>query len=401
MFDQGVYRHFIDWLRQAWWDMPERGELMPLMMARYTPEEASLLTSMPFSGKSLEELAELKQMDRTELGKQLDALTKKGLVYRFIKGDTARYRLNDGFFILRTAGWHGRTDDVTKTISPLINQYYYHGLFNQYDYTPIKGLRALPIQGTIEDTRQILPYEEIAKVLDSVDYFTVSTCPCRHRKNIDPDSPNCQYPGPGGSIEVCLHFDKLGHYIVENGMGREITRQEAEDILRQCAEAGLVHGLSNWEEGPDTLCNCCRDCCIFLEAFHKLGHTEGHTPSNYRVRNNSETCIGCGLCVKRCPMEAMRLEDFSEARGRTTTVSDEENGTTKELKNKSGKVSVVNPDLCIGCGVCAYKCPTNSLVLERREVIKHPPKNEHEHVRLVMADFATYRAQRGQGETKS
>ncbi len=390
MSEQEVYQRFIDWLRQAWWDLPEADELMPLMMARYTPEEASLLTGMPFSGKSLEELAEMKQMDRTELGKQLDALTEKGLVYRFVRGDTVRYRLNDGFFILRTAGWHGRTDDVTKTISPLINQYYYHGMFDQYDYTHVKGLRALPIEETIDDDRQILPYEEIAKVLDSIDYFTVSICPCKHRKNLDPDFPDCKYP-----TEVCLHFDRLGHYIVENGLGREITRQETEEILRQCAEVGLVHAVSNWEEGPDTICNCCKCCCVFLEAFHKLKHAEGINTSNYRVRTNDETCIGCGLCVKRCPMEALRLEELPETKGRITVVATENKNGKKELKNKSGKVSVANTDLCIGCGVCAYKCPTNSLVLERREVIEHPPKNEREHVTLVMADFATYRAQRG------
>jgi MinD superfamily P-loop ATPase len=56
-------------------------------------------------------------------------------------------------------------------------------------------------------------------------------------------------------------------------------------------------------------------------------------------------------------------------------------------------VSVLNPDLCIGCGVCAYKCPTQSLVLERREVIEHPPKNARENMMLITADFAAGRAQ--------
>ena len=395
MSEQEVYQRLIDWLNQGWWQLPEADELMPLMMARYTPEEASLLTGMPFSGRNLEELAEMKQMDPAELRQRLDVLTRKGLVFRVVRGDTVRYSLNDAFFIWRTAGWAGRTDERDKAIAPLMNQYYYHGFFDQYDLTHLKGLRVLPIQEVIEGVPQILPYEEVVKVLDSIDYFTVSTCPCRHRKNVDPESPDCKYP-----TEVCLHFGRLGHYIVENGMGREITRQETEEILRQCAEVGLVHGVDNWQEGVTTICNCCRCCCIFLEAFHKLKHSGSLTPSSYQVRTNSETCIGCGLCVKRCPMEAMRLEDFPGAKNRITKVAAKNKNGEVELKNKAGKVAAVNPDLCIGCGVCAYKCPTKSLVLERREVIEEPPKNAREYVGLVMADFAAARAQSGQGGDK-
>jgi len=386
MSEQEIYQRLIDWLNQGWYRFREADELMPLMMAMYTPEEASLLTGMPFSGKWLEELAEMKQMDPAELRPKLDALARKGLIFRTVKGDSVRYSLNDAFFIWRTFGWPGPTDEWAKNISPLMNQYYYHGFYDDYDHTHLKGLRTLPISETIEDTRQILPYEEVVKVLDAQDYFTVSICPCRHRKNIDPESPNCPYP-----TETCLHFGRLGHYIVENGLGREITRQETEEILRQCAEVGLVHGISNWQEQADTICNCCRCCCIYLEAVHKLKHAEGMSPSNYRVRINSETCIGCGLCVKRCPMEAIRLEDSPEAKGRITVVTAKKG--EKELKNKAGKISVVNTDLCIGCGVCAYKCPTNSLVLERREVIEHPPQDAREYARLVMEDFAAARAQ--------
>ena len=137
-----------------------------------------------------------------------------------------------------------------------------------------------------------------------------------------------------------------------------------------------------------------------LEAFHKLKHAEGFTPSNYRVRTNDETCIGCGLCVKRCPMEAIQLQDAPEVKGRITTVVEKKKGNKKELKNKTGKLSIVDPDLCIGCGVCAYKCPTKSLVLEHRDTIEHPPKDAREYTKLVMADFATARAQREQGKAK-
>ena len=147
MSQQEIYQHFMDWLKQTWWGLPEADELVPLIMAQYTPEEASPLTGMPFSesmhsrfsATSLEELAKMKQMDPAELGKRLDALAKKGLVYRIVEGDTVHYSLNDHFFAGRAEGWHGRTDERSKTIAPLMNQYYYHGMYDQYNYTLSKA----------------------------------------------------------------------------------------------------------------------------------------------------------------------------------------------------------------------------------------------------------------------
>lgn len=395
MSEEEIYERLRDWLKKTWNALPETDELLPLIKATYTPEEASILIDMPFSGRNLEDLAKMKQTSPEDLRQRLDEMALKGFVFRTVKGDTVRYSLNDAFFVnYRGTFWPGRMDKRNKSIAPLANQYYYHGMWDQFEHTSHKGLRTLPIQGTIKDTREILPYEEVLKVLDQLDYFTVSTCPCRHRKNLDPDYPDSDYP-----METCLHFGRLGHYIVENNMGREITRQETEEILRKSAEAGLVHGVSNMQEAPDTLCNCDPHCCLMFEAFHKLKHAEGMAPSNYRVRINSETCIGCGLCVKRCPMDALNLEDCPEAKERVTAVDVAGEKEKKELKNKSGKISVVNPDFCIGCGVCAYKCPSKSLILEKLDAIRHPPKDMREYMRLFMADLAE--AQSTAGEKRS
>jgi ferredoxin len=64
----------------------------------------------------------------------------------------------------------------------------------------------------------------------------------------------------------------------------------------------------------------------------------------------------------------------------------------KELKNKKGKVSVANINVCIGCGVCAYKCPTKSLKLERREAIEHPPKDAGEWMKQWFDDHKAAQA---------
>ena len=364
MAEQEIYEEFIDWLGKTWWGLPESEQLLPLIQARYTVEEAKFLTGFPFTGRSLEELADLNSTTPDQLRPYLDELARKGLLFKREADSTFRYSLNDSYFVFfRSAFWPGKDDEASQRMAPHVNKYYFDGSYDQYVTAHAKGLRALPINKTIEDPREILPYEDVVKVLDNFEYYSVSTCPCRHRKNLDDDSHTCKKP-----IGNCLHFDTLGRYCVENGLGREITREETERILKESADAGLVHGISNWREKPDTICNCCSCCCLWMEAYHKLGHHKSLDASNYRLRIQPWQCIGCGLCVKRCPMDAIQLS-FSA-----------------EVQNKYHKSPVLNPSRCLGCGVCVHKCPTESLTLERKEEIQDPPATMREYGMRYIAD---------------
>ena len=378
--ERTTYTEFIEWLKQSWYGVPDADVLLPYVAARYTPEEALLLTGMPFMPKTLAELSDLTGTNVDVLRPKLDALTSKGLVYKQVKENRERYALNDIFFIARTFGWPGRRDEYDMRVGPFQHKYLTDGGLSPWQNVKEKGLRVLPIDATIEDTTGVLPYEEVRKILDKVEYFTVSHCPCRHANNLDPDSPASQYP-----TEVCLHFDKLGHYIVENGMGREITRQETEEILKRSAELGLIHGISNHQEKPDTICGCDRDSCMWFLAMKKYGHAGSLTPSNFRVTVNQSTCTGCGLCVKRCPMEALHLQDAPSVKGRKTAVTSKD-GRPRELTNKAGQVVELNSERCIGCGVCAYKCPSQSLTLSRNNVEHHPPQAARDYLMQFMAD---------------
>lgn len=365
-----VYVNFVKWLRRSWGHLPDSAELMPTIMLAYTPQEAELLTGMPFTESSIEELAALKKMDPDELAPLLDDLSSKGLFFRIRRGSSFRYRLVDGrFVLLRSFWWSGRNDEQTRAVAPHVNRYYRDGFGDNWKDVHTKGLRVLPIRQTVEDPRMLLPYEDALELLRNEDRFAVATCACRHRKGLDPDHPPCKH-----EAENCLHFGRYADYIIDNNLGRRIVREEAEGILTKSADAGLIHAVSNWQRELDTICNCCRCCCLYLEAFHVLKHSKPMNHSNYELQTNPKTCSGCGLCVKRCPMEALSLEESLEAR------------------NKSGKIAVLKPGICVGCGVCAHKCPTDSLALRRRKKPDHPPIDVAEQRKRFLAEREAARA---------
>ena len=61
--------------------------------------------------------------------------------------------------------------------------------------------------------------------------------------------------------------------------------------------------------------------------------------------------------------------------------------TYPEVKNKFKKAVVVDTDICIACGVCAYKCPTKTLTLEPLERITRPPKTFMDYAMSRMNDL--------------
>jgi NAD-dependent dihydropyrimidine dehydrogenase PreA subunit len=74
----------------------------------------------------------------------------------------------------------------------------------------------------------------------------------------------------------------------------------------------------------------------------------GHQPSNYTREIKEEECIGCGVCVKSCPMNALELKD---------------------------KKVLFDPERCLGCGVCVHRCKQNAIYLVHREGEQDFPNN--------------------------
>jgi len=100
----------------------------------------------------------------------------------------------------------------------------------------------------------------------------------------------------------------------------------------------LVFQSTNAQEIVN-ICCCCGCCCALLRTIkrHPKPNTLVSTP--FLVTADTETCEGCNICVERCQMEALSLDN--------------------------GKV-LLDADRCIGCGLCVSTCPTGSLRLVRK-----------------------------------
>jgi len=52
---------------------------------------------------------------------------------------------------------------------------------------------------------------------------------------------------------------------------REITKEEAKEILRKCHSNGLLHTIIKCREDFYAMCNCCSCCCVPFRLSKQYG----------------------------------------------------------------------------------------------------------------------------------
>ena len=133
MADQGIYEKFIEYMNNPVFEFTESEFKMSMITSFITPEEAEFLTGFPMSGKSLEEIAAMKEMDPAELAPKIKELCGKGLIYETIRGDSVRYKLwSAPEMFLRVTCWSGKEGGIrTRRLHP---SFHYDSILQQ-DYT--------------------------------------------------------------------------------------------------------------------------------------------------------------------------------------------------------------------------------------------------------------------------
>lgn len=224
---------------------------------------------------------------------------------------------------------------------------------------PIGGgpMRVLPIERSIDGNSKKASYEEVSKHLNEASVFSVSDCSCR-------TSREAMGEGCGHLKEsMCIQLDHAAEYYIKTGRGREITREEAFEIIRDAEDNGLMHSVPNLDEPGHThaICNCCGCGCYAMRLANEYLNND-IVRSNYKSVVDEEKCVACGECVDVCPTNAIRLgqklcskEPIDE---KVTKVTPRNTSWEEDKWNSDYRINRKNT-LDSGTAPCITKCPAH------------------------------------------
>lgn len=306
------------------------GVELEILQHLFAPNEAEMMLHLrPFPPENVAAVAERTGKDKTELGETLYEMSRRGLIMRYKAPDNELYYA----LIPWVVGiWEFQLNNLTPKNIELYERYFEEGMVPLQRDRKLGGLRVIPVEKEIDATTEIQPYEKVSEIIESSTRFAVADCICRKEAKM-------LGKGCDKLLEACMSFGASADFYIENGIGREISKEEAKKILLKAEEDGLIHCSTNSAGNKAFICNCCGCCCKSLANVTKYGNLQGIIRSNYYATKAEETCTDCGTCVERCQVNAVRSENDH------TTIAKE---------------------LCIGCGLCASTCPTGSITMVRK-----------------------------------
>ncbi len=363
-----AYASFADRLNKHPQGAPLSKSLYDVLEAIVSEEEANVLSQLPVKPFTIEKAAKTLKKSEVETEKVLTHLASKAMLLDMVSPEGERTFVMPppmiGFFeftLMRIGSYPNQ-----KEISELLHQYINvedEFIFELFRKGETKIGRIFVNEDSVERSRKykadngldvtpldILSFESAKKLIETSKSIAVSACYCRHKKfHLD---GACDAP----MEDICLTFGHVSESLSKHGHARKISTSEAVAVLEKGYEHNLVQLTENVKNDTPFMCNCCGCCCEALGAVKRCGTLGAISTTNFMPKVN-DNCIGCGVCAKKCPIDIITMEE--------TTLAD----------GKKKKIAVVDEAACLGCGVCVRTCKFNALFLESKGERKITPVN--------------------------
>ncbi len=337
--NEDAYKHLAEHLDALPNGFPatEDGSELRLLAKLFTPEEAELAVQLTSEPETSEKIAERTGMDRSALRHRLLALARRGLIH---------VQRKDGHLVFKSLAYivgfyENQLHTMDAELAHLVEDYSHSGFGAMLSVEP-QFHRVLPVHETVHTSVEVQPFESVADLVYSMNSWGVQDCVCRMETALA--GKTCPHP-----IDVCLGMDARANTFDGLPGWRALSRDEAMATLRRAAEAGLVHTVTNSEEGVTYICNCCKCGCGLLRGMAELGLANVVARSPFVNEVDEDLCTGCEDCISACQFDALSMD---------------------------GVLAKVDRDRCVGCGVCVLTCAADGLILVRRpaeEVKPIPP----------------------------
>ena len=317
----------------------------------FTKEQARIAIYLDYRFQSLETIhgkPAFSGYTKDELKEILDQAAKKGGI---------GYRSSDGqYFYCNMPLVVGMYEGFLKNLTPdFIKD------FGKYTATPSFGIsflstavpqmRTIPVSESITPEHNVSSFDQVSDLIGkSTGPFAVIECICRKKKAMEGEK--CRVTD---RTETCLTANETAAVVLHHGMGREISRLDAIDLLAENTKQGLVLQPSNTRE-IEFVCSCCGCCCGMLNVQKQLPRPLDFWAANYFAVLDMDKCTLCGVCAKKCQVDAI----------------------TVKRKNRKIEQIKLNTKKCIGCGNCVAACKFDAISLIKKDVEAIPPKTYEE-----------------------
>jgi ferredoxin len=330
----------------------ESGSEINLLKLLYNEKEAALFIDMTQKPETPRQVAIRLQRDENQLASDLELMARKGLLFR--KRCEGKTFYSAPPFVVGVLEFQIKRLEKEPELSAAIGMYGLEGFLKSLTAGVVPHQRTIPINSGIVNQWPIATHDDALAILDQHRTIGVVACTCRTLMN-SIGIKGCQNP-----IENCLGFDDMADYYIENHFARKISKDEAASILANSNEHGMVLQPFNGKNAG-AICSCCGDCCAMLRSLDLNPSPAEAVKSSYYAAIEDEECTGCELCLSRCQIKALTMNEDD--------------------------IAVVDLNRCIGCGLCVTTCPSEALHLIKKPEsdLYEPPADIDEAHRIMAA----------------